>query len=107
MEADELLSCARFYFYGHYAGKAGERLTEKGMPHYGSPDKVPARRLETLRLAGEAAVPFTVILMGIAETRTKGWSRCWLCVMLITLWPYSGNHNQNFELNPIPYGECA
>src|SRR2546427_10980917 len=32
---------------------AAERLSAKGGPHYGSPDKVPARRLETLRLAGE------------------------------------------------------
>ena len=33
---------------------ASDRLCEKGMPHYGSPDKLPARRLETIRLAGEA-----------------------------------------------------
>ena len=31
---------------------ASERLTEKGMPHYGSPDKVPAVRLQTLEDAG-------------------------------------------------------
>ena len=49
---------------------ASDRLTEKGMPHYGSPDKVPARRLETLRRAGKARVPFTSgILIGIGETR--------------------------------------
>ena len=36
-----------------------ERLCERGGPHFGSPDKKPAVRLETLRLAGEAAVPFT------------------------------------------------
>ncbi|MDX1733470.1 MAG: 5-amino-6-(D-ribitylamino)uracil--L-tyrosine 4-hydroxyphenyl transferase CofH [Halioglobus sp.] len=51
---------------------ASERLCEKGMPHYGSPDKVPARRLETLELAGAAAVPFTSgILIGIGETRRE------------------------------------
>ncbi len=51
---------------------ASDRLTEKGMPHYGSPDKVPARRLETMRLAGEAGVPFTSgILIGIGETRLE------------------------------------
>ena len=51
---------------------ASDRLTEKGMPHYGSPDKVPARRLETIRLAGEANVPFTSgILIGIGETRRE------------------------------------
>lgn len=51
---------------------ASERLLEKGMPHHGSPDKVPARRLETIRLAGEASVPFTSgILIGIGETRRE------------------------------------
>ncbi|MDA0978796.1 MAG: 7,8-didemethyl-8-hydroxy-5-deazariboflavin synthase CofG, partial [Proteobacteria bacterium] len=51
---------------------ASDRLTEKGMPHYGSPDKIPERRFETLRLAGEAAVPFTSgILIGIGETRLE------------------------------------
>jgi FO synthase len=49
---------------------ASERLSAKGAPHYGSPDKVPARRLETIALAGELAVPFTTgILIGIGETR--------------------------------------
>ncbi|MGE0623009.1 MAG: 5-amino-6-(D-ribitylamino)uracil--L-tyrosine 4-hydroxyphenyl transferase CofH [Pseudomonadales bacterium] len=49
-----------------------DRLTEKGMPHYGSPDKVPAVRLKTLADAGEARVPFTTgILIGIGETRTE------------------------------------
>lgn len=49
---------------------ASERLTEKGMPHYGSPDKEPEVRLQTMRLAGEARVPFTSgILIGIGETR--------------------------------------
>lgn len=51
---------------------ASERLCGKGMPHYGSPDKVPATRLETIRLAGEARVPFTSgILIGIGETRRE------------------------------------
>ncbi len=51
---------------------ASERLTQKGMPHYGSPDKVPAVRLQTLRDAGKAGVPFTTgILIGIGETRRE------------------------------------
>jgi len=51
---------------------ASPRLCEKGMPHYGSPDKDPARRIETMELAGEAAVPFTSgILIGIGETRRE------------------------------------
>ena len=51
---------------------AADRLTEKGMPHYGSPDKVPAVRLKTLADAGEARIPFTTgILIGIGETRRE------------------------------------
>ncbi len=51
---------------------ASERLCEKGMPHYGSPDKVPAVRLQTLANAGIAQVPFTTgILIGIGETRLE------------------------------------
>ncbi|MDR3535089.1 MAG: 5-amino-6-(D-ribitylamino)uracil--L-tyrosine 4-hydroxyphenyl transferase CofH [Acetobacteraceae bacterium] len=49
-----------------------QRLCEPGGVHYGSPDKDPAVRLETLRLAGELAVPFTTgILIGIGETRAE------------------------------------
>ena len=71
MEADELAELRKVSIsMGIMLESASERLTEKGMPHYGSPDKVPARRLETLKLAGEAAVPFTSgILIGIGETR--------------------------------------
>jgi FO synthase len=51
---------------------ASARLSEKGGPHYGSPDKLPERRLETIRLAGELAIPFTTgILIGIGETRAE------------------------------------
>ncbi|MBV1877803.1 MAG: 5-amino-6-(D-ribitylamino)uracil--L-tyrosine 4-hydroxyphenyl transferase CofH [Pseudomonadales bacterium] len=49
-----------------------DRLMEKGMPHYGSPDKQPEKRLETIRLAGAAKIPFTSgILIGIGETRLE------------------------------------
>ena len=48
------------------------RLSEPGGVHYGSPDKRPEARLETLRLAGELRVPFTTgILIGIGETRAE------------------------------------
>jgi FO synthase len=48
------------------------RLLEKGNAHYGCPDKDPAARLETIRLAGEARIPFTSgILIGIGETRRE------------------------------------
>ena len=49
-----------------------ERLGAKGGPHWASPDKLPARRLETIRLAGELRIPFTSgILIGIGETREE------------------------------------
>ncbi len=49
-----------------------QRLCEKGGPHFGSPDKHPAARLEVLRLAGELKIPFTTgILIGIGETRAE------------------------------------
>jgi FO synthase len=51
---------------------ASERLSARGGPHFGSPDKRPAVRLETIRLAGELRVPFTSgILIGIGETRAE------------------------------------
>ena len=51
---------------------AAERLCKRGGPHHGSPDKRPAARLETIRLAGEAGVPFTTgVLIGIGETRAE------------------------------------
>jgi FO synthase len=51
---------------------ASDRLSERGGPHFGSPDKLPAARLETIRLAGELRVPFTTgILIGIGETREE------------------------------------
>jgi FO synthase len=51
---------------------AAERLSRRGGPHFGSPDKAPARRLAAIAAAGEAAVPFTSgILIGIGETRLE------------------------------------
>jgi FO synthase len=48
------------------------RLAERGGPHFGSPDKLPAPRLATLEAAGLEAVPFTTgILIGIGETREE------------------------------------
>ncbi len=49
-----------------------ERLAARGGPHWASPDKDPARRLATMRAAGELAIPFTSgILVGIGETRAE------------------------------------
>ncbi len=51
---------------------SSSRLCEPGQVHYGSPDKHPAPRLETIRLAGVNKVPFTTgILIGIGETRLE------------------------------------
>jgi FO synthase len=51
---------------------AAERLSERGGPHFGSPDKLPAARLATLAAAGKHAVPFTTgLLIGIGETRAE------------------------------------
>ena len=48
------------------------RLCKKGGPHYGSPDKDPKVRLETIKLAGKFNIPFTTgILIGIGETRLE------------------------------------
>lgn len=48
------------------------RLCQKPMPHWGSPDKVPERRLQTLAVAGELAIAFTTgLLIGIGETRRE------------------------------------
>jgi len=48
------------------------RLSARGGPHFGSPDKHPAIRLATLEAAGRAGVPFTTgLLIGIGETRAE------------------------------------
>ncbi|WP_435173863.1 7,8-didemethyl-8-hydroxy-5-deazariboflavin synthase CofG [Gordonia hongkongensis] len=47
-------------------------FTEKGQAHYGSPDKDPLVRMQVLRDAGTARVPFTTgILVGIGESLTE------------------------------------
>ncbi len=51
---------------------SSERLSRRFGPHFGSPDKLPAVRLATIRAAGRARVPFTSgILIGIGETRPE------------------------------------
>jgi FO synthase len=48
---------------------SSERLSARGGPHFGSPDKVPAVRLRTIEDAGRLSIPFTTgILVGIGET---------------------------------------
>ncbi|MGI9520449.1 MAG: 5-amino-6-(D-ribitylamino)uracil--L-tyrosine 4-hydroxyphenyl transferase CofH [Hyphomicrobiaceae bacterium] len=48
------------------------RLSARGGPHFGSPDKLPERRIATIAAAGASSVPFTTgILIGIGETRRE------------------------------------
>src|SRR6187397_1406122 len=48
---------------------SSHRLSERGGPHFGSPDKVPSARLRTIEDAGRLAIPFTTgVLVGIGET---------------------------------------
>lgn len=49
-----------------------ERLLGPGRAHDRAPDKVPARRLRTIALAGKLSIPFTTgILIGIGETHAE------------------------------------
>lgn len=48
------------------------RLSLKGGPHFGSPDKCPSARIAAIEAAGRAQVPFTTgLLIGIGETRRE------------------------------------
>jgi FO synthase len=48
---------------------ASARLSARGGPHFGSPDKAPSARLRCIADAGAARIPFTTgILIGIGET---------------------------------------
>ncbi|MBT8442809.1 MAG: 7,8-didemethyl-8-hydroxy-5-deazariboflavin synthase CofG, partial [Gammaproteobacteria bacterium] len=51
---------------------SSQRLCERGGAHYGSPDKDPDVRLQSICAAGEARVPLTSgILIGIGESREE------------------------------------
>ena len=51
---------------------AARLFTERGGPHFGSPDKDPAVRVRVLEDAGRSSVPFTTgILIGIGETAAE------------------------------------
>ncbi len=73
MSADELSSLRRVSVsQGLMLETSAERLGASGGPHFGSPDKTPAIRLDVIRAAGEAEIPFTSgILIGIGETRRE------------------------------------
>ena len=66
------LAAARRRVNGDHARDDRRAARRPGRPALGLPDKVPARRLETMHLAGELAIPFTSgILVGIGETREE------------------------------------
>jgi FO synthase len=73
MTADDLAKLRKVSVsMGIMLESSAERLSKKGGPHFGSPDKAPARRLDCIDLAGAAQVPFTTgILIGIGETRRE------------------------------------
>ncbi|MEC9376395.1 MAG: 7,8-didemethyl-8-hydroxy-5-deazariboflavin synthase CofG, partial [Pseudomonadota bacterium] len=51
---------------------ASPRLCNRGQPHFGSPDKDPRVRLNTIDNLGKAKIPTTTgILIGIGETRNE------------------------------------
>ena len=73
LSADEL---ARLRLHSVSMGlmleSAADRLCERGGPHFGSPDKRPRVRLDSLRAAGELRIPYTTgLLIGIGETRRE------------------------------------
>jgi FO synthase len=73
MTRDEMVMLRRVSVsQGLMLESVSDRLCRKGGAHYRSPDKEPAARIETIRLAGELRVPFTTgILIGIGETRAE------------------------------------
>ena len=49
-----------------------DRLSARGGPHFGSPDKDPAVRIDAIARAGRLRIPYTSgILIGIGETRRE------------------------------------
>ena len=70
---DELLALkAHCPSQGLMLENVSPRLLERGQVHFGSPDKDPEARLNTIRFAGELKIPFTSgILIGIGETRRE------------------------------------
>jgi FO synthase len=73
MTPDELANLRRVSAsQGLMLETSAARLGARGGPHFGSPDKEPSARLDVIRAAGEAAIPFTSgILIGIGESRRE------------------------------------
>lgn len=73
MTADELAAFRQVSgSQGLMIESVSDRLMQKGEVHYGSPGKLPARRIALVREAGSLDIPFTTgILIGIGETRDE------------------------------------
>ena len=73
MSAEELASLRPVSIsQGIMLESTAQHLCERGGPHFGSPDKDPAVRLQCIRDAGELQIPFTSgILIGIGESRSE------------------------------------
>jgi FO synthase len=73
MSAQEIVDLRRVSIsMGIMLESDSERLCRSGGVHFGSPDKRPGIRLQTISDAGAARVPFTSgILAGIGETRSE------------------------------------
>src|SRR2546430_4990937 len=77
------------------------RLLERGLAHWASPDKRPAARLETIRLAGELDVPFTTgLLIGIGETLVERAETIATAASLAGSEPIQEGIVQNFRAKP-------
>ena len=60
LEADEMVALREVSAsQGIMLESAAHRLSERGGPHYGSPDKQPKVRLANIELAGRLKIPFT------------------------------------------------
>ena len=73
LSSDEILELRKTTVsQGIMLESVSERLCQRGGPHFGSPDKDPAARLESLNLLGKQSVPTTSgILIGLGETREE------------------------------------
>lgn len=73
LTADEIARLRRLSIsQGLMLETTSERLTRRGGAHFGSPDKLPAVRLQMLEDSGRLSVPFTTgLLVGIGETRSE------------------------------------
>ena len=70
LEPDQMRELARTNVsLGVMLENSSTRLTQRGMPHYLAPSKMPAERIRTIQNGGRLRIPMTTgILIGIGET---------------------------------------